>query len=439
MGLAARSTEGREAYIKTPAANIYTGVFAYCRNDYKNENGTKADGVKLVNVVPLEEYISGVLPYEINNSWPIEVQKAFAITVRSYTIANMGRHSSFDLCNTQHCQVYKGVGYVNDTVSEAVNSTAGLVMKYGNKIVSAYYSSSAGGVTVSAHEAWGGDPEPYMVARETPWEDYMNYANGFWIVEVSPDELLDYLKNTKGYTELNGSIADISIQQLAQNSTYVYSLKITDTYGNSIVLKKTDTIRSTLAKYLNSANFVVGKGSVQYTESVNLDHTYENNYNNGSGVTSEDKDFGYISLNDYSVQSEYGKSDSQYINGYITIITEDGVDTYLRSDAFVITKENAASFLDDDELEGIDVDNNANSSEENWQTEVIDDNISGNIETFTKVAYASDPSNFIFVGKGWGHGVGMSQYGARELALMGYDYKYILDAYFTNITITNYR
>ncbi len=55
------------------------------------------------------------------------------------------------------------------------------------------------------------------------------------------------------------------------------------------------------------------------------------------------------------------------------------------------------------------------------------------------MAYAEDENNFIFVGKGWGHGVGMSQYGALDMANLGYSSTDILEAYFKNIEVMNYR
>ena len=58
--------------------------------------------------------------------------------------------------------------------------------------------------------------------------------------------------------------------------------------------------------------------------------------------------------------------------------------------------------------------------------------------TETKIATASNPNNFIFVGKGWGHGAGMSQYGAKDLADLGYDYEHIINAYYTNVDIVYY-
>ena len=49
---------------------------------------------------------------------------------------------------------------------------------------------------------------------------------------------------------------------------------------------------------------------------------------------------------------------------------------------------------------------------------------------------ASSSQNFVFAGKGWGHGVGLSQWGAHDLANFGYSYKDILNMYTPNLTIT---
>lgn len=421
LGMKPMPSGSNDAYTKTPAANLYDGVFAYKRYVYEY-----TDGVSVINVLPLEKYVAGVLPYEISNSWPIEVQKAFAITVRSYTISNLKRHSysfDFDICNNQHCQVYKGLNRINDTVLEAVNSTRGCVLTSGGKVVSTYYSSSTGGVTVSAMEAWGGENESHLVAVETPWENYMAHSNGFWIVEVSPAELLTYLRDTKGYSELSGQIKSIAIEQLAKNSTYVYKLRITDTNGKSVLIQNTDKIRSTLGAYLNSANFVVGKGSVQYTETVIINSATDSADDaNATPYT--------VDLSGYSVITNEGEMESTN-GGAANIITSDGNSAHIYYDGYanIITSENAAYYFGGTE--------NPETSQSQWDTEVV----SGNEETdgvVTKIAYASNPENFIFVGKGWGHGVGLSQYGAKDLALLGYSYDYILNAYYPKTTMRQY-
>lgn len=199
LGLKAHEDKNGNTYIMTPARNVYDGVFCFKRYD----NG-ETDGVSLINILPLEAYIAGVLPYETSNSWLPETLKAFAVTVRSFTLTHLNKHKQygFDLCTTTECQVYKGAGRINENVMSAVLETKGDVMTYDGDIVNAYYSSSMGGVTVSAKDAWGSSTEyPYLAAVETPWENYMVHNNGFWINEVSPEELLERLHKA-GYESL---------------------------------------------------------------------------------------------------------------------------------------------------------------------------------------------------------------------------------------------
>ncbi|MBE6569215.1 MAG: SpoIID/LytB domain-containing protein [Ruminococcaceae bacterium] len=435
LGLKAQEDIYGNTYIKTPAANVYDGVFTYIRA----QNGS-VDGVSLINIVPLEAYIAGVLPYELNNTWPLETLKAFAVTVRSYTMTHLTRHSanSFGLCNNAHCQVYKGAGRINGNIMDAVLGTAGQVMTYNNEIVTAYYSSSMGGVTVSAKDAWGGTKDiPYLQAMETPWEDYTNHDNGFWITEISPENLASRL-NQAGYTEIRKAVASVDIVKLAKNSTYIYQLKVKDVYGNSVLIESSEDVRTSLTPYVKSANFVIGKGSVEYTENVvsdNLggsssskDESRNDYYESGE----YDKDYGYINLFDYHVltyQDEYVSD----IEDSITVLTGSGDTTeYERRDIFVISSANAAAFTGE-------VPEYSESEEEEEETHVTE-TIPGksNDEVKYKIAYADDPDNFIIVGKGWGHGVGISQYGAYDLALMGYSAEDILTAYFKGIKIVHY-
>lgn len=376
-------TDGERAYLVTPAKKLYDGVFMFRR--YISGN---TDGVSLTDIIPLGEYIKGVLPYEISSSWPLEAQKAFAICVRSFTLASVRHESAYqvDLCNTAHCQVYNGRSKITDVVEQAVEETEGLVMTYGNKIVTAYYSAVAGGVTVGVDDAWGGAPQPYLVAVQTPWEIYTNHSYGVWQTEVSPAELCTYLRGTKGYTTLRGEIVDISIDKLAKNSTYVYQITFTDSYGTKVTVKTTDGVRTALSKYVNSSNFVVGKGS----------------------VVADTTTFTSISTDSLNARTESGDLP----------VGEPETVRVMSANGFTDTELNGKRVL------------TASGTLSLGETSAV---------TETEKVYASDPNNFIFVGKGWGHGVGLSQIGVRDLANLGYEAKTILEKYFTNINIRDWR
>ncbi|WP_052055995.1 SpoIID/LytB domain-containing protein [Myxosarcina sp. GI1] len=120
----------------------------------------------LVNHVPLETYLRGVVPYEIGASAPPQAVAAQTIIARTYALRNLRRFAADDyqLCATVHCQVYKGLSGTNPTSDRAIEASRGLVLTYQNELVDALYSSTTGGVTASFDDAWQGADRPYLQA-----------------------------------------------------------------------------------------------------------------------------------------------------------------------------------------------------------------------------------------------------------------------------------
>ena len=123
----------------------------------KNINGK----LTVINDISLEDYIKGVVPSEMPSSWEIEALKAQAIAARSYALANLGKQAKYgyDLKDNTEDQAYNGAGAETDKTNRAVEETEGLVLTYDMKIISAYYSASAGGMTNT--NAWGSNV-PYL-------------------------------------------------------------------------------------------------------------------------------------------------------------------------------------------------------------------------------------------------------------------------------------
>jgi SpoIID/LytB domain protein len=155
-----------------------------------------------------------------------------------------------------------------------------------------------------------------------------------------------------------------------------------------------------------------------------------------------EKDFGYVDISRYTVMTSdgvrTGEREETEVDGEaqtnIAILTGDDTVNYVKRAAFVMSVENAGAFLGEKYNYENYVDKESDRIE--GSTEVIEDKSTE--EILYKVAYAEDENNFIIVGKGWGHGVGMSQYGAYDLALLGKSAKEILNAYFTDIAIIDY-
>lgn len=124
-----------------------------------------AKGLTIVNRVNVEEYLYAVVPSEVPSSWPRAVLEAQAIAARTYTFANLGRFKSrgFDLLPTVASQVYNGVLSETKSVTEAVDSTRGLILTYQSKPIGAFYYDNCGGYTESSQNVWG-FPQPYLQA-----------------------------------------------------------------------------------------------------------------------------------------------------------------------------------------------------------------------------------------------------------------------------------
>lgn len=119
----------------------------------------------IVNILPLEEYVRGVVPSEMAHSFPAEALKAQAVAARNEIFAKVGtRHleDGFDLCADVHCQVYSGINREQAATTQAVTATAGLVMKANGVIIEANYAGVCGGHTENNENVWSGQPQPYL-------------------------------------------------------------------------------------------------------------------------------------------------------------------------------------------------------------------------------------------------------------------------------------
>ena len=129
----------------------------------------------VVNVVPLEEYLLGVVPAEL--SLPnLEAQKAQAIAARTYAVANIGGYGKqgFDMLPTVWSQVYKGVSIETAMGTRAVRETAGQIATYQGKPIMAYFTSTCGGRTENSENIFD-HAEPYLRGVECSLEGHKHF------------------------------------------------------------------------------------------------------------------------------------------------------------------------------------------------------------------------------------------------------------------------
>ncbi len=110
----------------------------------------------LVQKIKFDDYLAGVLPYEIGPNSPLEALKAQAVIARTWGIFNSDRFNmdKYHLCITTQCQVYKPSKVTNKKVQKAIEATSNLILTYGNQPINAFYHGSNGGVSATAGESW---------------------------------------------------------------------------------------------------------------------------------------------------------------------------------------------------------------------------------------------------------------------------------------------
>jgi stage II sporulation protein D len=128
----------------------------------------------VVNDVPLDLYVRGVVPYEMPRGWSAEAYNAQTVVARSYALAHLARSPDFDLYADARSQVYGGVAAERPETNLAVGATAGRVLTFHGAVVAAYYFSSSGGWTASAASVWR-DAVPYLVAVRDPYDTISPY------------------------------------------------------------------------------------------------------------------------------------------------------------------------------------------------------------------------------------------------------------------------
>ena len=134
----------------------------------------KPGGLMAVNQLPLDRYLRGVVPWEVPKGWHQATYEAQAVAARSYTLATLEPGKDFDLFPDTRSQVYGGVAAERDETNLAIGSTAGQVLTWGGRTITAFYFSTSGGRTSAVHDAWPKARQvPYLVSVPDPY-DYIS-------------------------------------------------------------------------------------------------------------------------------------------------------------------------------------------------------------------------------------------------------------------------
>ena len=239
--------EGEELGVTEYEGHQYHGGFMFLDAGF--------DLLTVVNVVDLETYVKGVVPYEMNRKFPVEALKAQAVAARTYVVYNMGAYSiyGFDLSDTAECQVYGGILAADEVTDGAVDATRGLLIRYRGEIADIYYSAADGGSTEDGFNVFNTDA-PYLCGKRDPFEDTIDYPLKSWEVRYDGETIAGLLRDQ--WNLRTGKIQEV--EPVYSENNNVIALNYTGSDGK---VYHTEGRVCYTALGLNSAHFTVEKDS----------------------------------------------------------------------------------------------------------------------------------------------------------------------------------
>jgi SpoIID/LytB domain protein len=219
----------------------------------------------LVNQVPIETYLRGVVPNEIGASAPPTAIEAQAVLARTYALRNLRRFAidNYQICADTQCQVYFGISGSAPQSDKAIAATAGQVLTYQNELVDALYSSTTGGITAPFSNVWNGADRPYLQA-------VIDSAEPIWDLTAKPlaDEanFRAFIAQKKGFNEANwdyfrwrsnSTLADIS------NDLKRYLQSKQSALANFTQIKDVAILERSPAGRVQRMSVITDKGTIQ--------------------------------------------------------------------------------------------------------------------------------------------------------------------------------
>ena len=314
----------------------------------------------VINHLYLDHYLYGVVPREMSYTSPMEALKAQAVASRSFALSNINKHihEGFNLCDTEHCQVYGGYIYERPTTNQAIDETNNILIYYNGEVIEALYHSTSSGYTEDSSNVWGGSL-PYLKSVEDHFS--LDSPHNNWSFSIKLSDLNEKLMAAG----INiGELQNIEIMETTSTNK-VKNLKLIGSLGEEIITGERFRIIMG-GTTLKSAWFDI-KGASSNT--VNYAYVID-----GSSIEPKVIDISKAHIVDGNSRRPVTRS------GLIRARGDDGVKNY--------------------ELN------------------------------------LSIPSNELIIeGSGYGHGVGMSQYGAKKMAEYGYSFEEILKFYYTGVDV----
>lgn len=355
---------------------------------------SSVSGITLVNTLDLEEYLRGVLKMEINPLWPIEAVKTQAIVSRTYALRSIQQGNGkgeYDLGDSILSQVYRGMNAEDKRSDAAIAATRGVVVLHGGTLAFTPFHSDSGGSTADIATVWGGSM-PYLHGVNEPYPS--SSPNAQWEIRLSASQIEQILRKigadvgtlrelkigeTDGFGRVNTLVA---IGTKGSQTVKSHSFRMAA--GSNIIKSTSFSIHSSKEKNASSMPMPM---PLPISQPLQKKAPIQDVPTSGTPMTpSEERQ--------------------------LTTLTEQGVFNSEELMDMLLNPEKRKGYL-------IRVLRTSKPS----------------APTSPQLPVSPASGEYIFRGKGWGHGVGLSQWGAKTLAEKGWDHKRIIQFYYPGTTL----
>ncbi len=383
--------------------------------------------IVVLNVLPLEEYLYGVVPAEMSPSWPVEALKCQAVAARTYALsrilANMER--TYDVYGNVSDQAYRGVGGEHAASTRAVDETAGLIAEYGGQVITAYYCACAGGMTKQ-----GDAPYLRSVASDHPdsphhgWQLSMTLEELSALVSSSGAEIGPIKDVTAEYDAHSGHLLSLIVHG-ANDSKQLYGTTLRKLLGRS----RMKSTRCRIYPAGGEPTPVIASAPPEQAPATDTD---------ASNVATE------VHVDSISFQGEDGGFRTSESFGWLRPWVASGSEQRtikMRSmyafDGSSLMQCNREMHLLSGWMDTADTIRLPDSPEAGAPPVAAEPLPEVQVVN-SRMARTELSSGFMIRGDGYGHGIGMSQWGARKLAEDGMDFQAILRHFYYGIDIVSW-
>ncbi|CAG7655243.1 SpoIID/LytB domain-containing protein [Paenibacillus allorhizosphaerae] len=384
----------------------------------------------VINELPLEDYLYSVVSSELTKDWPLEALKAQAVAARTYALKQGVKYQIAHVADTTIDQAYKGLTAEFPAALQAVQATNGEVLLYKNALIDPLFYSNAGGKTSESTEVWGNKVD-YLKSVTSP-DEGAGAGKKPWYRIVLPNGNTGYIHSD--YARATGQLNPAGLEFYVSTGTdvSVRSAPYADNAANPALFKVNIGDRFVVIDQVTESNaYAWVRGPIDAAKlrdklasalpaganAATIDRL-EISKRGPSGRALE------VTANGQPLKAAYPDALRTLLGGLPSTlfeIEETGRYTILGTGG--ATRNPSASST------SVYVASGSGATMERNEPQLFVMDGDGNVRIVTK------SQQYIFKGTGLGHGLGMSQWGARGYAELGYDYQKILQTYYVGVSV----